>query len=85
MSKAGLAPSNLPTMGDLWSKQDEKVDTEKEPDVNNKKNRNVYFCVAYSRYFSTYIHRVISRQKKYFNLSWPRVIMCYHRFNNLAE
>ena len=85
LRKAGLAPSNLPTMGDLWSKQDEKVDTEKEPDVNNKKNRNVYFCVAYSRYFSTYIHRVISRQKKYFNLSWPRVIMCYHRFNNLAE
>ena len=49
--KAGLAPSNFPTMGDLWSKQDETVDMEKEPDVNKKKNRNVYFCVAYSRYF----------------------------------
>ena len=23
--------------------------------------------------------------KKYFNLSWLRVIMSYHRFNNLAE
>ena len=29
LCKAGLAPYNLPTMGDLWSKQDEKVDIEK--------------------------------------------------------
>ena len=58
---------------------------EKEPDVKKKKNRNVYFCVAYSRYFSTSIHRVINRMKKYFYLSWMRVRMSYHRFNNLAE
>ena len=46
--------------------QDEKleIENEKEPDVNKKKNRNVYFCVAYSRYFSTSIHRVINRLKK---------------------
>ena len=37
LRKEGLAHSNLPTMGDLWSKQDEKVDTEKEPDVNPPK------------------------------------------------
>ena len=35
--------------------------------------------------FSTYIHRVINRQKKSFNLSWLRVIMSYHIFNNLEE
>ena len=29
LRKAGLAPPNFPTMGDLWSKQDEKVDIEK--------------------------------------------------------
>ena len=34
--KAGLAPPNLPTMGDLWRKQDEKVDMEKERDVRKK-------------------------------------------------
>ena len=39
----------------------------------------------YSRYFSTSIHRVIDRLKKSFNLSWMRVKMSYHRFNNLAE
>ena len=67
--------------------KDEKLDieNEKEPDVNKKKNRNVYFCVAYSRYFSTCIHRVINGLKKIFNLSWLRVRMSYHRFNNLAE
>ena len=33
--------------------QDEKLDieNEKEPDINKKKNRKVYFCVDYSRYF----------------------------------
>ena len=28
-----------------------------------KKKKNVYFCVAYSRYFSTPIHRMINRIK----------------------
>ena len=52
LCKAGPAPPNFPTMGDLWKIQDEKleIDNEKEPDVNKKKNINVYFCVAYSRF-----------------------------------
>ena len=54
LRKSGLAPSDLPTMGYLWSKQDGKVDKEKETDVNKKKNRNVYFCVAYSNCFYVY-------------------------------
>ena len=36
LCKAGLAPPNLPTMGYLWSEQDEKMDIEKEPDVSKK-------------------------------------------------
>ena len=40
------------------------IKNEKEPEVNKKKNRNVYFCVAHSRYFSTSIHRVIDKLKK---------------------
>ena len=45
--------------------QDEKLDieNEKEPDVNKRKNRNVYFRVSYSRFFSTSIHRVINGLK----------------------
>ena len=58
---------------------------EKEPDVSKKKNRNVYFCVTYSQYFSTFIHRVINRLRKSFNLSWLRLLMSYHIFNNLSE
>ena len=85
LRKAYLAPPVFPTMGELWGKQDEKVDKNKERDFSVKKNRNIYFCVAYSRYFSTAIHRVIDRLKKSFNLTWLRVRMTYHRFNNLAE
>ena len=61
------------------------MEKKKERDVNVKKNRNVYFCVAYSRYFSAAIHRVIDRLKKSFNLTWLRVQISYHGFNNLAE
>ena len=66
LRKAGLAPPDFPTMGDLRKIQDEKLDieNEKEPDANKKKNRNVYFCVAYSRFFSTCIHKVINGLKK---------------------
>ena len=85
LRKAGLAPPNFPTMGYLHINQDQKVDMEKEQDVIKKKNRNVYFFVAYSRCFSASIHRVVNRLKKSFNLSWLIVRMFYHRFNNLAE
>ena len=48
--------------------QDEnlEIENEKEPDVNKNINRNFYFCVAYSRYISTSIHRVINELKKDF-------------------
>ena len=83
--KAGLAPPVFPAMEELWGKQDEKLEKNKERDVSVKKNRNVYFCVAYSRYFTTPIHRVTDSLKNSFNLTWLRVRMSYHRFNNLAE
>ena len=48
LRKAGLAPPDFPTTGDLWKMQDEKleIEIEKVPDVNKKKNKNAYFCVA---------------------------------------
>ena len=69
LRKAGLAPPVFPTIGELWRKQDENVEKEKERNFSVKKNRNVYFCVAYSCYFSTAIHRVIERLKKLFNIT----------------
>ena len=85
LRKDGLAPSVFPTMGELWGKQDEKLEKNKEWEVSVKKNRNVYFCVAYSRYFSTAIYMVIDRLKNSFNLTWLRVRMSHHRYNNLEE
>ena len=61
------------------------MDNENEQDVSKKKNRNVYFCVAYSHYFSTSSHRMINRLKKSFNLIWLRVQMSYHKLINLVE
>ena len=41
------------------------IENEKEPEFNKMKNRNVYFFIAHSRYFSAYIHRVIDKLKIY--------------------
>ena len=86
LRKTGLAPPIFPTMGELWKNKYENMDieNEKEPDVNRNKNRNVYLCIAYSRYFSTSIHRVTNKLKT-FNLYWMRVRMSYHIFNILDE
>ena len=43
--KAGLTPPISPTMGDLWRKQDEKVDMEKERDVSKKKTEMSTFVL----------------------------------------
>ena len=45
LCKAGLSPSNAPTMEDLWSKQDEKVDKAKEPDIDKKKTEMPTFVL----------------------------------------
>ena len=74
-------------MGELCNGQYEKLilKMKKKPEVNKKKNRNVYFCVVYSCYFSTNIHRVIDKLKKLFNISWIIVRMYYHIFNHLTD
>ena len=41
LRNTGPAPNDFPTMGYLWSKQDKRVDIEKEPDVSKEKNSNV--------------------------------------------
>ena len=45
LRKAGLAPSNFPAMGYLWSKQVEKVDIEKELDVRKNKTEMSTFVL----------------------------------------
>ena len=74
-------------MGEYWKVQDGKTDIEKEkePEVKKKKNINVYFCVAYSRYFATSTHRVIDKLEKLFKLFKMRVRMYYHRSNNQSK
>ena len=61
----GLAPSISLKIGELWKVQDERTDLDKENDLDakKKKSRNLYFCIAYSHFFSTYTHRVIDKLK----------------------
>ena len=54
---AGLAPPVFPTMGELWGKQDEKVEKNKERDVSVKKNRNVCFQL-FNRPFIIFDHKI---------------------------
>ena len=55
LRKAGLALPNFPTMRDLWSKHDERVDIEKEPDVSkNKKLKCLVLCCLITLFFYVY-------------------------------
>ena len=45
LRKASLAPPTFPRMGDLWRKQDEKVDSDKERDVSKKKTEMSTFVL----------------------------------------
>ena len=59
--EAGLVPSTILTIEEICKYRDEKIDCDKkkDPTADRNKNRNINFCVAYSRYFSVSIHRVI--------------------------
>ena len=59
--EAGPESSIFITMGYLWKYLDKQMDRDKrnDPTTDRKKNRNVYFCDAYSHYLSASIHRVI--------------------------
>ena len=84
LRKAGLAPHNFPTMVDLWSKQGEKVDIEKEPDVNKKKHKCILLCFLLTLFFYVY-HQGDIQAKNNFNLFWLIFRMSHHIFNNFAE
>ena len=45
LRKSGLAPSVFPTMGELWEKQDEKLEKNKERDVSVKKTEMSIFVL----------------------------------------
>jgi hypothetical protein len=49
------------------------------------RKRTVYFCIGYSRAWTTPIHTMIKEVKTSLGLSWLRVSMSYHRFPNLRE
>ena len=63
LRKAGLASPNFPIMGYLWSKQDEKVDIEKEPDVNKKKHKCILLCFLLTLFFYVYPQGVQQAKK----------------------
>lgn len=50
-----------------------------------RKNRNTYFCINYSKFFSKPIHAIIEKWRKRYRLTWLRVGISYSRFSNLAE
>ena len=68
--------------------QDEKLEIEKKKNMMSTKRKtemSFFELPIYSRFLSTSTHRVITGLKNVFKLSWLRVRMSYHRFNNLAE
>ena len=52
LREAGLAPPVFPTMEELWKKQDEKVEKNKERDVSvKKKQKFLFLCCLLTLFF----------------------------------
>ena len=87
LCETGLAPHIYPQLGTYEHIRTWKVDCDMDNDLdkNKNKNENFFFNISYSRKFSKYIHRVIDRLKKSFNLSCLRVRISFRIFNNLSE
>ena len=67
LRKTGLAPTIYPTIGELWKGQDEKRILIKKNNLKSTKEKYKYlYFVTFSRYFSTSIHSVTSKQKNHF-------------------
>ena len=60
------------------------IEKEKEPDTKRKKQICLLSCFILTVFFYLYTQGD-QQAKKYFDISWLRVRMPYHRFNNLAE
>ena len=48
LRKAVISPPNILTMGDLWIKQDERADAEKDPDFNKKRQTEMSTFVLHT-------------------------------------
>jgi hypothetical protein len=73
----------------LLGSQDIKDNILREVEMKAVRDRNrrrsTFFCIGFSKAWSTPIHKTIKEVQKKFNLGWLRVSMSYHRFTNLRE
>ena len=86
LESAGLGMKEYPTMKNLReTKEQEKTRKGNRRRKQYIRNRSVFFCVGFAKFWKDPIHRVLTDLCKKFGLSWLRISMSYHRFPNLRE
>ena len=86
LDHAGLSPEYAPTLQELLAKNEGKETRKLEKlERDKQRNRSVYFCMGYTKFWKEPIHRLVKRLRDKFDLKWLRVSMSYHRFPNLRE
>jgi hypothetical protein len=86
LESTGLAPKYVPTLQEVLNLNDRREKHKEEKKEQDKqRNRSVYFCIGYSKFWKEPIHRWIMKLRNRFNIKWLRILMSYHRFPNLRE
>jgi hypothetical protein len=86
LESAGLAPEYVPTLQEVLDLNKGKEKRKEEKNERDKqRNRSVYFCIGYSKFWKEPIHRWIMKLRNRFDIKWLRISMSYHRFPNLRE
>ena len=85
-----IKPEQIPTLGESKEKMaKEKEDTASQALKKRRerdRKRAIYFKIGFTDFWRKPIHKVIKEIKaKFPSLSWLRISMSYHRFNNIRE
>ena len=94
LEKSRLTPKIAPTLQQIWKldkeQQKKKDENDADPEKARKRikdaKRNVYFVIAFSKFWAKYpLHRTIQRLSNIHGLKWLRTRMAYSRYTNLRE
>ena len=79
LEHAGLAPSYTPTLQEVIKLNKGKEQCKEEKlERDKQRNRSVYFCIGFSKFWREPIHRWLKKLRNRFDIKWLRISMSYH-------
>jgi hypothetical protein len=78
LKSVGLAPKHIPTLQEVLHLNHGKEKRKEEKKERDKqRNRSVYFCLGYSKFWKEPLHKWLQKLRNQFDLKWLRISMTY--------